>query len=63
MDMIFEGETDARALMESGRKFAGRAVCIKAGTPDAQVSFCELEMCRHDEGLPCARLERLEVAQ
>ncbi|GAJ15462.1 unnamed protein product, partial [marine sediment metagenome] len=24
-------------------------------------AFCDLELCRHDEGLPCTRLERVEV--
>ena len=61
MDMIFDAEADARALMESGRAFAGTAVCVNPGMQDAQVSFCEIEMCRHDEGLPCVRLERVEV--
>jgi hypothetical protein len=61
MDMIFEAETDARALMASGAALTGRAVCIKAGTTDAEASFCELELCRHDEGGPCQLLERVEV--
>lgn len=61
MDMIFETETDARSLMASGTALTGQAVCIKAGTPDAEVSFCELELCRHDEGGPCQLLERVEV--
>jgi len=61
MDMIFEAEADARSLMDSGVTLTGQAVCIRPGTPDAQVSFCELELCRHDEGGPCQRLERMEV--
>jgi len=26
-----------------------------------EISFCDLEICRHDEGLPCTKLERVEV--
>lgn len=61
MDMIFDTEEDARTLMESGTALTSRAVCIKADTADAQASFCELELCRHDEDGPCQRLERVEV--
>jgi len=61
MDMIFDAEADARSLMGSGAALTGKTVCIKPGTPEAQVSFCELELCRHDEGGPCQRLERVEV--
>lgn len=34
---------------------------INEGEPDAEVSFCDLELCGHDEGLPCTNLERVEV--
>ncbi len=35
---------------------------INEGEPDEEIAFYDLEICRHDEGLPCERLERVEIS-
>ncbi len=61
VDLFFESETDAQTLMASAKDSASRAVSLDEGTPNQQIAFCELEICRHDEGPPCTSLERVEV--
>ena len=61
VDMSFASEADGSALMAYAKTLTGKAVSINEGEPDEEVSFCDLEMCRHDEGLPCTGLERVEI--
>ena len=61
IDLSFDGEIDARALMSYARGLTDKAVSIKEGDDNEEISFCDLEICRHDEGLPCTRLDRVEV--
>ena len=61
IDLSFDEESDAEALMETVKNAAIKAVSINEGSDNEEISFCELELCRHDEGLPCERLERVEV--
>ena len=61
VDLSFDSEADALALMNYGKGLSGVAVSINEGKPDAEISFCDLEICRHDEGLPCEKLERVEI--
>jgi hypothetical protein len=61
MDLSFVDEADARSLMSYTKTLAGKAVSIDEGEPNEEISFYDLELCRHDEGLPCTRLDRLEV--
>jgi len=61
VDLSFDSETDATNLMNYAKIMAGRAVTIKAEMPDKEVSFCDFELCGHDEGRPCQRIERVEV--
>ena len=61
VDMSFESEADARLLMDYARGLSSSAVSMNEGRENEEISFCELERCRHDEGLPCERLERVEV--
>ncbi len=61
VDLSFENEDDARAVMSAAKGLTGQAVSINEGAVNEEVSFCDLEICRHDEGLPCTRLERVEV--
>lgn len=61
IDLSFPSEADARSLVDYAKGLSGRAVSIREGLDDEEISFCELEICRHDEGLPCERLERTEV--
>jgi hypothetical protein len=61
VDLSFDAEADARSLLNYAKGLAARAVSLNEGTANEEVSFCELEICRHDEGLPCEKLERVEV--
>lgn len=61
LDFFFEGETDARELMGYIKTFSGKAVSINQTGANKEIAFYELEICRHDEGLPCERLERGEI--
>jgi len=61
IDLSFTSEADARSLMDYAKQASGRAVSINEGQVAEEISFCDLEICRHDEGLPCTKLERIEV--
>ena len=61
MDLSFDSEDDAQTLMNYAKGLSSRAVSINESENNAEISFCDLEICRHDEGLPCTRLDRLEV--
>ena len=61
LDLSFDSEADARMLMDYAKGLSGRAVSINEGRDNAEISFCDMEICRHDEGLPCEKLERVEV--
>ena len=61
VDLSFDAETDARAIMAYARQLAAKAVSINEGMDSEEISFCDLEICRHDEGLPCTKLERVEA--
>ncbi len=61
MDLSFDDEVDARSLMDYARGLSDKAVSINEGRDSEEISFSELEICRHDEGLPCTRLQRVEV--
>ena len=61
LDLSFDAETDAQTLMDYAKGIASNAVSINEGEDNEEISFCEMEICRHDEGLPCTRLDRIEV--
>lgn len=61
LDLSFENETDARTLMDFVKGLTGKAASIKGGEVNEEIAFCDLEICRHDEGLPCEKLERVEI--
>lgn len=61
LDLAFDNEAEARLLMTYARNLSSQAVSVNEGSANAEIAFCELELCRHDEGLPCERLERVEV--
>ena len=61
MDLSFADETDAQSLMAFARELSLKAVSINEGEPNEEISFGDLEICRHDEGLPCEKLERVEI--
>jgi len=61
LDLSFPSQADAQTLMDYAKNISAKAVSLNVGQPNEEVSFCDLEICRHDEGLPCTRLERIEV--
>ena len=61
LDLSFDSETDAQALMDYAKQQLSKAVSLNEGQDNEEISFCDLEQCRHDEGLPCTKLERVEV--
>ncbi len=61
VDLSFANQSDAQTLMDYAKGIANKAVSINEGQANEEISFCNLEICRHDEGLPCTRLDRLEV--
>ncbi len=61
LDLSFDKETDAQALMGYAKELSSNAVSINKGRDNEEISFYDMEICRHDEGLPCTKLERVEV--
>jgi len=60
-DPSAEGKADAQSLMDYAKSLSGNAVSINEGEVNEEIAFCDLEICRHDEGLPCEKLERVEI--
>ncbi len=61
LDLSFDNEADAQALMNYAKRASKKAVSIREGEVSEEIAFVDLELCRHDEGLPCTKLERVEV--
>ena len=61
VDLSFVDEADGQALMNYAKSLAGKAVSVNEGEHNEEIAFCDFEVCRHDEGLPCTKLDRLEV--
>ena len=61
LDLSFESEADAQSLMAYAKQLSAQAVSINEGEVNEEISFCDLELCGHDEGLPCQKLERVEI--
>jgi len=61
LDLSFDNEADARALVTHARGMVAKAGNMNPGADNEEVSFADLEIYRHDEGLPCVHLERTEI--
>ena len=61
LDLSFDDEADAQPLMGFAKELSNKAVSINEGKDNEEISFCDIEICRHDEGLPCTKLDRVEV--
>ncbi len=61
LDLSFDQETDAVNLMDFARGLQDKAVSINEGKVNEEIAFYDLEICGHDQGLPCQQLERVEV--
>ncbi len=61
IDLSFANEADAQSLMAYAKTLSDKAISINEGEVNEEIAFYDLEICRHDEGLPCEKLERLEI--
>ena len=61
LDLSFDSEADAQVLMSYAKLASKKAVSIREGEVNEEIAFCDLELCGHDEGLPCEKLERIEI--
>ncbi len=61
LDLSFDSEAEAKLLMNYAKNKAKVATSINEGEVNEEISFCDMEICRHDEGLPCEKLERVEI--
>jgi len=61
LDLSFDNKADADTLVEQAKKLQSKATSINEGKPEEEIAYLDYEICRHDEGLPCQKIERLEV--
>lgn len=61
LDLSFASQADAQALMDYAKGLSAKAVSINEDRADEEIAFSDLEICGHDEGQPCTRLDRLEI--
>jgi len=61
LDLSFDSQTDAQTFMNYAKGLTSKAVSLNEGQDNEEISFCDMEICRHDEGLPCEKMERVEV--
>ena len=63
LDLSFDNEIDAVVLMDYAKGLCSKAVSINEGRDNEEISFCDMEICRHDESFQegCTRLDRVEV--
>ncbi len=61
IDLSFESRAGAQSLMAYAKNLSEKAVSINEGEVNEEIAFCDLELCQHDEGLPCEKLERIEI--
>jgi hypothetical protein len=60
-DMIFDTEVAATEMFGLAQARIGKATAINAGKANEEASYCELEMCGHDEGKPCVVVARTSL--
>ena len=61
VDLSYDKKSDADDLMVLVKNTSSQAVSINDGRDNEEISFCDYELCGHDEGKPCTRLERVEI--
>ncbi len=61
LDLSFDKEADAQSLMAYAKNLSGKAISINEGEVNEEIAFCNLEICRHDEGAGCDTLDRVEI--
>jgi len=55
LDLSFDKESDAQALMGYAKGLSGKAVNINEGKDNEERGYCDIHRCGHDEGLPCQK--------
>jgi len=63
MDLTFDSEADAKKLMDLAKTLSAKATSINEGKDNEEIAYVDYHKCRHDEGLPCEKIERLEVRE
>jgi len=61
LDFSFASEVEAQSLVAYAKTLSSKAVSINEGGVNEEIAFCDFEICCHDEGLPCEKLERVEI--
>jgi len=61
LDLSFNEETDAQALMDYARGLASKAVNTNEGKDNEEISFIEKHKCYHDEGKECPRESKVRL--
>lgn len=61
LDLSFESQADAQSLMAYAKTVSDKAASINEGKDNEEIAFIDLEICRHDEGAGCQKLERVEI--
>ena len=61
LDLSFDKESDAQALMNYAIGISIKAVSINEGLANEEISFIEKHLCGHDSGKACVNHEREEV--
>ena len=64
IDLSFDAEADARSVMDYAKQLSSKAVSINEGEDNEEISFYDMEICRHDDPSPrkgCEKLERVEI--
>ena len=63
IDLSFEEESDAKALMDYAKTLTGKATNINEDKDNAEISFCEYHKCYHDEipRKPCELIEKVVI--
>ena len=61
LDLSFDNEADATLLMNYAKGKAKVATSINEGEVNEEIGFISSEICRHDEGGSCEKIERTEV--
>lgn len=61
LDFSFDSEADAQSLMTYAKNLPSKATSINEGKDNEEIGYLDLELCGHDEGKPCTKLERVEI--
>ena len=61
LDLPLDNEADAKSLVALAKKLCGKASSINEGQDNEEKAFIDYELCGHDEGKVCQKIERLEI--